>query len=145
MQEFFPKNSDKFFELFNRWFDEQMYIFEKNVENVSKESSKGIQVDESYYPGMKEYQKFVAEHIDLWIKNYRKMIESREQYDNASLEFLKSIFPDTMHPMLENANKWKREQTERLEADVLSKLDQQKKEKVEPEKSLRLKKKIRKK
>ena len=126
MQDFFPQSSEKFLDMFNRWFDEQVQVFEKNMQGAVTEGTKGIDVGKIPDAQTREFQKFVQDNVDLWIKNYQKLTDSREEYDSATLAFLKSIFPESMHNMLENANKWKREQTEKIEDDVMLKLKAQK-------------------
>jgi len=122
MGDFWPEGSEKVFEFFDRWFEEQMKLLERNIESSMGETVKRFAAEDMPMPTGRDMQKFMGEHADLWLRNYRKLKENREQMNGATLEFLKKVLPETMHPVLENANKWMNAQNEKLEAEMAKKL-----------------------
>jgi hypothetical protein len=122
VREFWPQGTDKFFVLFDMWLENQMQAFEKTVDESIKEYAESVTALEFMSPNTDHYLMLVGEHTKLWIENYKKLKERREQASQETLDAMKKLLPMPVHPILDNANSWIMEQNERIENEVIDKV-----------------------
>lgn len=122
VREFWPQGTDKFFVLFDMWLENQMQTFEKTVDESVKEYAENVSALEFKSPNTDHFLMLVGEHTKLWIDNYGKLKERREQTNQETLDAMKKLLPITVHPILDSTNRWIMEQNERVENEVIDKV-----------------------
>jgi hypothetical protein len=117
-----PESSQKFYELFNMWLEDQLSFFEKNIDEMLREYADSISTFEYFAPSTYKYRMLVDEHTKLWIENYQKLKERRNWVNKESLASLKKMLPETVHPILDYASKWLEEQNERMDKEIIERV-----------------------
>lgn len=117
-----PDWVQEFYKEFDKWLEGQMQLFESNIDESVRDYVKAISDLKFTTPNMNRYQMLVGEHTKLWMDNYKKLRERREQISQESLESMKKTLPAPVHPMLETANRWVMEQNERMEKEIIDRV-----------------------
>jgi hypothetical protein len=117
--EYWPNGSAKFFEVFDMWLEQALKSIDKSIDDYVEDYAKTVSGLKFTSPNADHYRMLVGEHTKLWIENYRKLIERREQLSRASLDTLKQILPLQIHPILGNANDWILKQSEAMDREII--------------------------
>ena len=125
VMEFWPNGTGKFFDAFDIWFGQEMQAFERNINESIDDYAEAIADFRYTAPNTDHYRMLVGEHTKLWMDNYKKLRERREQAARESFDALKKMLPVTVHPILETASKWITEQNERFEDQLLESIKKQ--------------------
>ena len=122
VMEMWPNGTGKFFDIFDMWLEDQVRIFDTNMEESVADYVKTVSDLEFTAPNAEHYRMLVGEHTKLWLENYKKVRERREEANRVSLDSLKQMLPLMVHPILENAYKWLSEQNERIERQIIEQM-----------------------
>lgn len=125
VMDYLPKGSSQFFQMFNFWIQAQMKLFEILIEEAIKDYTHGVEALEFRAQNKERFMMLLNEHARLWTENYKKLRERREEMYNASLDTIKKMLPEPVHPMLDNANRWLMEQYGKLENEMLERIKNQ--------------------
>jgi hypothetical protein len=120
--EYWPNGSAKFFEVFDMWLEQALKSIEKSVDDYVKDYANAVSGFKFTAPNTDHYRMLVGEHTKLWVENYRKLIEHREQLSRASLDALKQMLPFQVHPILDNANNWIMKQSEAVDREIIDRV-----------------------
>jgi hypothetical protein len=119
VMDFWPQETRKFFETFDIWLEQELKIFEENIYEFVDGYSQEISELKIIAPSPDIYRQMVEEHTKLWIDNYTKLEERREQINRDSLESIKVMFPPVVHPILESINQWIMGQNEKMGTELI--------------------------
>ena len=117
-----PEWAQEFFKKFDIWVEDQMKSFEENTGGSIKDYAKNIMDLKFTAPNMNRYRVLVDEHTKLWIENYEKLMERREQTNQEWFENLKKTLPSPIYPILETAYNWVMEQNTRMEKEIIERV-----------------------
>jgi hypothetical protein len=120
--DFIPDDMRHFFETFDMWLDGEMQVFAKYLEESLDEYAKLVSSLEFTAPDTERYKRLLEQHTGLWVENYLRLKEQREQVSLQSLEAVKTMFTPAVHPVLDIAFRWIAEQNDRLEEAILDKI-----------------------
>lgn len=120
--DYWPDGTAKFFEAFDMWLEHELRIFEKNIDDYVEEYARSITDIKFTAPNTDHYRMLVGEHTKLWMENYKKLIEHRQQVSKASLDALKQMLPVQIHPILDNANDWIIKQSEAMDREIIDRV-----------------------
>jgi hypothetical protein len=121
--EYWPNGTARFFEAFDIWFEQTLKSIERNIEDYVEDYAKTISGIKFTAPNADHYRMLVGEHTKLWIENYKKLIERREQISQESLNALKKMLPIQVHPILDNANDWIMKQSEVMDREIINRVE----------------------
>jgi hypothetical protein len=119
---FWPQGTENYFKSFDIWLEQELQVFEKNLDGIINEYAKNIADLDFTAPNTDHYKMLVGEQSKLWLENYEKFKEQRDQMKRESLESAKKMFPAVIHPIIENTNKWFMDQNEKLELQILEQI-----------------------
>lgn len=121
-KDFWPKGTEKFFAMFDVWLENQLETFERSVDDSVKDYAESISALEFQSPNTNHFQMLVGEHTRLWIDNYQKLRERREQTSLEAVDAMKKLLPAMIHPVIDNTNRWMQEQNQRIERELLERI-----------------------
>lgn len=124
IEEYWPDGAAKFFDAFDMWLEQALNFIEKGIDDYVAEYAKAVSDIKFSAPNTDHYKMLVNEHTKLWLENYGRLIERREQVSYASLAALKQMLPAQIHPILDNANDWLMRQSEAMDMEIINRVKQ---------------------